>query len=277
MQNMRKSDSFQKAKNDSKKLTNEKHFSSMRPVPQPDATSLIADFLRKKHLTKTLETFEREYQTLNQNESLIGETLTVFDQGRSADFFTYYENFQKKQPSRLPTLEINKQEFYLHVYFVVHAIHPGLKNQKEVNKNALNLFKAYLEEKGAELAKFPDLIPFFALPYVKNLKEHASFKHLFTQTWVTTLRDSLAQELKSFGTLGSSSELENILCTHKIDKTGNSNRPNDEEQVKLKDTLRGKLRELEESRSSYKKLETESKSTMKAIHQKWASFVRWVY
>jgi hypothetical protein len=144
-----------------------------------------------------------------------------------------------------------------------------------MSKTALTHFKVYLEEKGAELAKFPELIPFFALPYVKHPKEHASFNHLFTQKWVSNIRENLIHQLKAFGTLGSSSDLEILLHSSKNDINLPFEKTHEEEVSKMREALRQRNKEVEELKANYKKLEGESKITMKAIHQKWASFVRW--
>jgi len=274
MQNLRKSDSFQKIKNESKKLPNDKNLVSLRSGTLPDVPSLISDFLKKKNLNKTLEIFKEEYQALNQNDSMISETLAAFDQGRCEDFFKLYEAFQRRQPSKMPTQELDKLEFYLQVYFVVYSIHPFRKNQKEISKTALNHFKIYLEEKGAELAKFNDLIQYFALPYIKNLKEHASFKQLFTQSWLNKLREDLSHQLKTFGTLQSNSELEMLLVSSKPDNNLTFNKTSDDEIGKLKEMVRLRSREIEELKLNYKKLENESKVTMKDIHRNWATFSR---
>jgi len=66
----------------------------------------------------------------------------------------------------------------------VYKIHPDLGNSPELSQIEIERLKKFLEINGSELTKYPELIPFFAIPYFKNLKEHQSFKHLFEKNWI---------------------------------------------------------------------------------------------
>jgi len=44
-----------------------------------------------------------------------------------------------------------------------------------------------LDTQGAELSKTAEFLPFYALPYVPNPKEHPSFKNLFNNEWIIDL------------------------------------------------------------------------------------------
>jgi hypothetical protein len=41
-----------------------------------------------------------------------------------------------------------------------------------------------LDTQGADLSKTAEFLPFYALPYVPNPKDHPSFKNLFLMDWI---------------------------------------------------------------------------------------------
>lgn len=57
-----------------------------------------------------------------------------------------------------------------------------------IDKNSINQFKQYLDSKGGDLSKTNEVLPFYALPYVKNPELHQTFQHLFTHEWIADLR-----------------------------------------------------------------------------------------
>lgn len=48
-----------------------------------------------------------------------------------------------------------------------------------------------MDTKGADLAKTTEFLEFYALPFIKKPLEHATFKTLFSKTWVSNLKDKL--------------------------------------------------------------------------------------
>ena len=124
-------------------------------------------------------TGEKEWTNLSANDTVASEILKAFDNGSCKEFFNQFYSFQKNSSGKTPNLEFDKNELWYYIYFIVYDIHPSIRNLKEPSKESISDLKNFLEEKGNELSKFPDLIPFFALPYIKNIREHASFKNLF--------------------------------------------------------------------------------------------------
>ena len=49
---------------------------------------------------------------------------------------------------------------------------------KNAKKEDLLHFKRYLETRGASLSKTDKYLPFYALPYISNPREHKAFKHI---------------------------------------------------------------------------------------------------
>ncbi|BES93862.1 Armadillo repeat containing 9 [Nesidiocoris tenuis] len=61
--------------------------------------------------------------------------------------------------------------------------------------SAMAMFKLFLSEHGAEFASEPEFLPYFALPFVENPKEHPTFTKVFEETWIENLRSNLADFL----------------------------------------------------------------------------------
>lgn len=57
--------------------------------------------------------------------------------------------------------------------------------------HTLPAFKQYLDTHGPLLANDPQLLSYYALPYVRNPQNHPAFAHIFTPTFVSDLRSQL--------------------------------------------------------------------------------------
>ena len=68
---------------------------------------------------------------------------------------------------------------FLNLYFLIYPLHPDFGNEQNLQKSNIIFFKNFLEQYGNELSMYPDLIPYFAIPYFKDLKKHPSFANLF--------------------------------------------------------------------------------------------------
>lgn len=254
-----------------------------------DINALISDYLHKKSLHKTLEAFEREVRLLSQNDGLSVKLFQAFDAGNSREFFAVYNQMKRSgTTSKTSFLDPDRNEFFLYVYFVIFegiGAQNGVgKGKEQQTQEAMTLLKGYLEERGSELAKSPDLVPFFAIPYVKNLKEHGSFRHLFAPSWAQQVRETL----KGMFASGTSvhSELELALCSarsnskggngHSAGGMGIQSQPDrTEEFQRTTAELALKSKELEEAQAELHRQSEESKEAIREIHQKWSTFVRY--
>lgn len=63
--------------------------------------------------------------------------------------------------------------------------------------HTLPAFKQYLDTHGPLLANDPQLLSYYALPYVRSPQSHPAFAHIFTPTFVTDLRSQLSNVLCS--------------------------------------------------------------------------------
>jgi hypothetical protein len=64
-------------------------------------------------------------------------------------------------------------------------------------RSSMEDFKAYINSKGAVLAKSEECLPFYALPYIPNPMDHPTFKVFFTRNWLTDLKDSISKFILS--------------------------------------------------------------------------------
>jgi hypothetical protein len=62
---------------------------------------------------------------------------------------------------------------------------------------SMDIFKQFLETKGSEIAKTPQCLPYYALPYVADPINHPTFKELFTEKWLKEVRDQLEEFIKT--------------------------------------------------------------------------------
>ena len=53
-------------------------------------------------------------------------------------------------------------------------------------------FKEYLDLQGSTFSKSEEILSFFALPYIPNPSEHPAFRNIFTNKWLTSLKEKLS-------------------------------------------------------------------------------------
>ena len=96
-------------------------------------------------------------------------------------------------------------EFWLRVYWAVDR--GALQETKR--QSMMRDLRKWMGDQAAKLTEQPDLLPYFALPYVSDLKKHPTFRHLFTEEW----RDQLMDRLESFLEKLPTEETCPTLCT----------------------------------------------------------------
>ena len=96
-------------------------------------------------------------------------------------------------------MEYRKLTFYLHIHFGVVRLRGDSmslagngdsldtfsdRDSPEVDRNTpsegMTMLRSFLETKGETFSNEPELLPFYALPYVPDPLHHPSFKDLFT-------------------------------------------------------------------------------------------------
>ncbi len=84
------------------------------------------------------------------------------------------------------------------IFFAIFPIHehvPAATAKSSSLEYTMDQFKQYLETRGAPLCKSESHLCYYALPYVPDPKNHASFKDLFTETWIRELEERLLKFL----------------------------------------------------------------------------------
>ena len=107
-------------------------------------------------------------------------------------------------------------EFWLRVYWAVDS---GSLQETKRQSVMLDL-RNWMGDQAAKLTEQPDLLPYFALPCVSDLRKHPTFRHLFTEEW----RDQLMDRLESFLEKLPTKETCPVLCTLYRTQCGRSDR-----------------------------------------------------
>ena len=135
-----------------------------------------------------------------------------FKKGNKIIFFTYWCKFIPLS-LRIHDKKTITTEFFMNIYFSIYKIHPFINKKNNINKNNKNIsnltknisskfslknfhkvikdFKKYLILQGDELTKIEELLPYFALPYMKNPHCHPLFKNLFSEEWILEMEKRL--------------------------------------------------------------------------------------
>ncbi|RZF32669.1 hypothetical protein LSTR_LSTR004097 [Laodelphax striatellus] len=66
------------------------------------------------------------------------------------------------------------------------------------NETAMDVLKKFLTTKGPEFSSEPEFLPFFALPFINNPKEHPSFMDIFKESWAETLEKRLIDFVEQY-------------------------------------------------------------------------------
>lgn len=193
-----------------------------------------------------------------------------------------------------------KLEFYVHIYFAIYPIHPLLKGrlsaQNKTNtkysREELLIFKKYLNAQGNELSKMNDLLPYFALPLVKDPLTHPTFSKIFSHDWVFELRSQLVDFLNSMYSANnqpflvhmyteymkkqeigiSQEELEKIKTDNKdYEVYVNELESNNRELVDILQDYHNKYKELEDYVKDQRNEPDNDRGSV-IIQQKWATF-----
>ncbi|KAF5399556.1 hypothetical protein PHET_06798 [Paragonimus heterotremus] len=100
---------------------------------------------------------------------------------RNGDGAALFEAISQIIPNNvLESRDCRRLEFELHLYLATISWD---ENNSEKRQYSMQFFRQYLESKGALLSQSTELLPYYALPYVPNPKEHPLYQQLFKDTW----------------------------------------------------------------------------------------------
>ncbi|XP_052760262.1 lisH domain-containing protein ARMC9-like isoform X1 [Mya arenaria] len=171
-----------------------------------ELNSIVREYLDFGGFDKTLQNFDKEIsgkgKPLSSGDSkgpisqkqlaAQNELLELFHNGKRKKFFDVWADSLPKSVRENDSVA-EKIEFYLNIYFAVYPI-KFAKGQALAEKN-MQEFKNFLETKGKTLSQTTEFLPFYALPFVPNPRNHPSYKELFTDIWTKDLEVRLEKFL----------------------------------------------------------------------------------
>ncbi|TMS34578.1 hypothetical protein L596_002140 [Steinernema carpocapsae] len=133
--------------------------------------------------------------------------LLNFEKGERERFYRLWnEAFGRSNYS-----SVNVVDFYLQIYFATYPLRK-VTPDRAMYKDRLAVLKTYLEEgRGSTLSDTPELVQYFALPYVSDPFKHPVFKEILQKKWVKRVLDRLMQVMDKHLQMESDSDDEPLL------------------------------------------------------------------
>ena len=129
-----------------------------------------------------------------QKSFILNSLLESFDKGDREEFLRLW-NTSISSSARESKLGL-RLEFQTNLHFAVIPIRLNLPIDSSEVVYAKEMFKEYLNERSSQLAVDDDMFPFYALPYLKEVRSHPSFQDLFCPSWLQSLRADVDSFLK---------------------------------------------------------------------------------
>jgi hypothetical protein len=178
-----------------------------------EINGLVIEYLSFHGFIDTLNAFDQELRRLmnerpgsasllvpNQNTRQLSETqkqnnreemMSCLKQGNMSTYFGMWEKYVSAK-LRSSDEETIRLEFFCRLYAATLALRNGANDMKSHKKN-IEEFKNYINRKG-NLINSPELLPFYAFPYIPDPSTHPSFIPLFQKQW----RDTLFSQVSEF-------------------------------------------------------------------------------
>jgi hypothetical protein len=106
--------------------------------------------------------------------------MSCLKQGNMSSYFAMWEKYVGAK-LRTADEETIRLEFFARLYAATLALREGGNDMKNHKKN-IEEFKNYINRKG-NLINSPELLPFYAFPYIPDPSTHPSFVPLFQKQW----------------------------------------------------------------------------------------------
>ena len=116
------------------------------------------------------------------HQKVSSDSLLIYiDSGEQNLFFKQWASLASD------TNESKVCEVLLMIHFVLYPTNPLFSSQRGyVNIDELT---RYLQANSEFISKYPELLVYFALPYIANPVDHPNFCHLFTAKWINSLKN----------------------------------------------------------------------------------------
>ncbi|EDV24286.1 uncharacterized protein TRIADDRAFT_57604 [Trichoplax adhaerens] len=158
-------------------------------VNEDHLNSVITEYLLFSGLKDTAIRFSEEcvnagkanpnlnqIQTAAEKVKLQSDLISAYKNGDHTEFFSLW-NTSLPPETLNADKECQRLEFSLQIYF---AIYPRLSPLDSLDASeSMARFRKYLDNRGSNFSQSRDLLPYFALPFVPDLRNHEEFKSLF--------------------------------------------------------------------------------------------------
>lgn len=169
---------------------------------EADLNAIIKEYLDFLGYSRTSSTFEDELNSLgkqlnqiitprndSQKTEIQGELTSAFEDGRCMEFFRIWDDCIPESVQETDRV-CQKLVFNINIYFALYPIIHGNHSKEELERS-MQVFKSYLETKGAALSQTTEFLPYYALPFIPDPTSHPSFKPLFASSWSSDLKKDL--------------------------------------------------------------------------------------
>ncbi|KHN85025.1 LisH domain-containing protein ARMC9 [Toxocara canis] len=141
----------------------------------------------KKSSSTTSKNKLEEYSTRKK------KLLSHFEKGEAVQFLAIWNQLFPANDDRSEAVDV--LEFYIRIYFATFPLRKSPAAKSEYREKIADL-KSYLEEgAGSKLSDTPELVQYFALPYVNEPGKHPVFKELVQKKWAKGILEKLERQL----------------------------------------------------------------------------------
>lgn len=167
-----------------------------------DLNSIVKEYLDYLGYSRTSSAYEDELNSLgkqlnqvitprndSQKTEIQEKLLSDLSDGRCIEFFRIWEDCIPESVQETDRV-CQKLVFNINIYFALYPIIYGNHNKQELERS-MQIFKSYLETKGAALSQTTEFLPYYALPFIPDPTSHPSFKPLFASSWCSDLKRDL--------------------------------------------------------------------------------------
>uniref|UniRef100_A0AAV2KV39 LisH domain-containing protein ARMC9 n=1 Tax=Knipowitschia caucasica TaxID=637954 RepID=A0AAV2KV39_KNICA len=174
---------------------------------EADLLGMITEYLKYEDFEETVHSFVKECKSKgklvskpqgnSQRDSKMrviqSDLMCAFEDG---DHKVFFELWTKHIAPEVKDTDADAQrlEFYLYIHFTIYPLRNHSHGRGDF-EDRINLFKQYLETRGAALSETTEFLPYYALPFVPKPTVHPSFKNLFQESWIPKLQQNLEQFL----------------------------------------------------------------------------------
>ena len=183
---------------------------SRLPASEGELLSLVCEYFFLRGFPQALGALESEVKnkaiTLNkvapggrrstmyqdailQRSFVLNSLLDAFDRGEREEFLHLWSS---SVPAGARECKLGlRLEFQSNLHFAVVPIRLNYPADSSEVVHSKEVFKEYLNERSSQLALEDDMFPFYALPYLREVRSHPSFQDLFRPSWLQSLRADL--------------------------------------------------------------------------------------